>query len=285
MPAKSLIQLDIDPGRIGRNFPVDVPLVGDAQTILTELVYHVHRLIRDGVTPASVWEKEEPLVRGHQRYIEPGLRISEQFPVTPQRWRCDLEEVLPNDTIIFSDIGGHMLFNVHNLCIKDDQRFIINLGFGSMGHGTVAPIGAALAVPDRPIVAIIGDACFMMNGMEIITAAEENIPVIWIVENNQMHGITWHGSRLVGKGLGLSSVKNKRPLPIAKMAEAMGLRSYMVDRAGQIQDVMRAALAYPGPTLIEVLVDPYIPPPLGDRARSIAGFISSRPSPNAEDKS
>jgi len=179
---------------------------------------------------------------------------------------------LPDDALIASDIGGHMLFNLHELCIRKNQRFMLNLGFGSMGHGTCAPIGAALAQPGRPVIAIIGDACFTMNGMELLTAAEYQVPVVWIVENNQMHGITWHGSKLVSKGRPMDAVRYKRPLEIASIARAMGLPAWVVDRPGQIQTALAQALRYAGPALIEVRVDGSISPPLGDRAKSVAGF-------------
>ncbi len=266
------MQLDIDPERIGRNYPVDVALVGDAQTVLVELVYHMHRLVREGARPASTWGQEARVARV---FSSPELCGSDQVPVTPQRWRRDLEEVLPDDAIVFSDIGGHMLSNIHHLTIKDGQKFVLNLGFGSMGHGTVAPIGAALAEKRRRVFAIIGDACFTMNGMEIVTAAEYDIPVIWIVENNNMHGITWHGSKLVGSRVPLASVSYKRPLEIAAIARAMGLPAWVVDRPGQVQDTVKQALSHAGPTLIEIRVDASIAPPLGDRAKSIAGFVES----------
>ncbi|HEX4517674.1 MAG TPA: thiamine pyrophosphate-binding protein, partial [Polyangiaceae bacterium] len=269
---KTLIQLDIDVDRIGRSYPVDVPLVGDAQTILVELVYHIHRLIREGRTPASVWPNEPALVRGHDRYDHPKLRTSDASPLTPQRWRVDLEEAMPDNAMIFSDIGGHMLFNIHELCIKERQKFVINLGFGSMGHGTCAPIGAALASPNRPVISIIGDGCFTMNGMELITAAEYRIPVIWIVENNQMHGITWHGSKLVSGGKPMEAIRYKRPLEIASIARAMGLPAWVVDRPNQMQEVLADALRMKMPALIEVRVDGGISPPLGDRAKTVAGF-------------
>lgn len=269
---KSLIQLDIDADRIGRSYPVDVALVGDAQTILVELVYHIHRAIREGATPASVWSSEPPLVRGHARYEHPELRTSDAVPLTPQRWRADLEAALPDDAIVFSDIGGHMLFNIHELCIKKGQKFVINLGFGSMGHGTCAPIGAALAAPTRPVVSIIGDGCFTMNGMELLTAAEYRVPVVWIVENNQMHGITWHGSKLVSGGKPMDAIRYKRPLEIAAIARAMGLPAWVVDRPDQMQDALREALRMGAPALIEVRVDGSISPPLGDRAKTVAGF-------------
>ncbi len=269
---KTLIQLDIDSDRVGRSYPVDIPLVGDAQTILVELVYHIHRRIRDGAVPASEWPKAKPPVRGHARYDQPDLRKSDAVPLTPQRWRVDLQQALPDDAILFSDIGGHMLFNIHNLCIREGQRFVLNLGFGSMGHGTCAPIGAALAHPGRPVVSIIGDACFTMNGMELLTAAEYRVPVVWIVENNQMHGITWHGSQKVGNGKPMNAVKYQRPLEVASIARAMGLPAWVVDSPDQIQDALKEALRMHAPALIEVRVDGRICPPLGDRARSVAGF-------------
>lgn len=272
-PKEALLQVDIDADRIGRNYPVDIPLVGEAQTILVELLYHAHRLIREGAVIRAGWEGERPPLRGHQRYLDPELRVSDAFPLTPQRWRCDLEEVLPDDAVIFSDIGGHMLFNIHHLCIRTGQKFFINLGFGSMGHGVVACVGAAMAEPGRPVFAIVGDGGFAMNGMEIHTALEHGVPVVWIVENNHMHGITWHGSQKVGNRQPLGSVRFKKPLEVAAVARAMGLPAWVVDRPGQIQGAVREALGQREPAVIEVRVDDAIPPPLGDRAKSIAGFI------------
>jgi acetolactate synthase-1/2/3 large subunit len=142
-----------------------------------------------------------------------------------------------------------------------------------MGHGTVAPIGAALAAPGRPIVAIVGDACFTMNGMELLAAVECGLPhLVWIVENNNMHGISYFVGKALGSGP-LSSLRYKRPLDIAAIARAMGLATWIVERPGQMQSAFAEALKTPGPALIEVRVEPSIPPPLGDRVKSIAGFV------------
>ncbi len=270
--SRRFIQLDIDVDRIGRNYPVDLALVGDAQTILVELVYHLHRKIRDGRLPQSQWRGAHPIEHGNSRYLAADERLSDAVPLTPARWRRDLEQALPEDAVIFSDIGGHMLNNIHHLCIRNRQRFIINLGFGSMGHGTVAPIGAALADPRHPVIAIIGDGCFTMNGMDLITAVEYELPVVWIVENNNMHGITHHASQKLS-GTPLRAASYRRPLDIAAMARAMGLRTEVVDRPGRIQRALRDALAAREPALIEVRVDPTVPPPVTDRATSHAGFI------------
>lgn len=273
-PSTCLIQLDVDPDKVGRNYPVDIPLVGDARAILTEIVYHSHRFIREGNESRSNWSSELSLPSWHERCLAPELIYSDSVPVTPQRWRADLQEVLPSDAMVFSDIGGHMLFNIHHLCIQEGQRFVLNLGFGSMGHGTASPIGAALADPRRPVISIVGDGCLTMNGMELITAAEYDIPVVWIVEHNNMHGITWHGSRQVGRKIPMDSVRYRKKLDIAGIASAMGLASFIVDGPGQMQRILPEALKVPGPSLIEVRVDPEVPPPLGDRAKSVsAGFV------------
>jgi acetolactate synthase-1/2/3 large subunit len=272
-PRGALIQLDIDADRIGRNYPVDVALVGDAQAILVELVYHIHRRIREGVFPKSRWAERPAPTRGHARYDDAAVRTSEGVPVAPPRWRVDLQEVLPDDAVVFTDIGGHMLFNLHHLTIGRKQRFVINMGFGSMGHGTVAPIGAALASPGRPVFALVGDGCFTMNGLELLTAVEHHVPVVWIVENNNMHGITWHCSKLLSQGRGLKTAIARRPLEIAAMARAMGLYARIVERPGQMQEAVRDVLRFGGPSLIEVRVDGNVMPPLGERAKSLAGFI------------
>ena len=269
-PSAALIQVDIDEDVIGRNYPVDIPIVGDAQTVLVELGFHIERLLGAEVPPASEWGEPAP-ARGCDRVDAPELCSSDAVPLTPQRWRRDLEAALPDNTLIFSDIGGHMLFNIHYLTVRANQRFCLNLGFGSMGHGTSAPIGAKLASPGRPVVAIIGDACFTMAGMEMLTAVEYDVPVIWIVENNQMHGITWHGSTAVS-GHPMRSIKYKKPLDVAGMARAMGLAVFVVDQPSQLTGTLAEALATGRPCLIEIKVDGSISPPLGDRAKTIAGF-------------
>lgn len=274
MPSKCLIQLDIDVDRIGRNYPVDVPLVGDARAILTELFFHVRRLLGERKRTSSRWHEAPPTLRGEARCESPELRHRDdaQVMLSPQRWRAELEEVLPEDVLLFSDVGGHMLFNVHEFELKEEQSFILNMSFGSMGHGTVAPIGAALSPVDRPVVAIIGDACFTMNGMELLTAVEYDVPVIWIVENNQRHGIIWHGSQLVGDKKPMESIVYDKYVDVRAMAAAMGVQTFQVTAPGQMQEAFAAARALKKPCLIDVIVDPTIPPPMAARAATVGGF-------------
>lgn len=271
MPRRQLIHLDIDIDRISRTYPADIALAGHAKTVLHELYFHVKRA-RNGHPVNSQWGREEAELSRRDAFRHPELRESRATPVTPQRWRQDLNEVLPHNALVFSDIGGHMLFNIHNLQMKAGQDFILNLNFGSMGHGTCAPIGAKVGAPDRPVFAIIGDGCFTMNGMELIVASDYDIPVIWIIENNQMHGITHHGSKMVGDGKPMECIINRKPLDVPGLAGAMGLETFVVTEPGQMQEAVSDALARNRPAVIDVRVDASYPPPLADRAKTIGGF-------------
>lgn len=266
-PQRTLIQCDIDPDRLGRNYPVDIPLLGDGALYLEAIQEQLKATRLGSAHRTTAWTSRSLTFDDDE-----GQRDANQRPLLPQRWRKDLQEVLPDNAMIFSDIGGHMLFNIHHLMIKRGQKFVLNLGFGSMGHGTVAPIGAALACPDRAVIAIIGDACFTMNGTEFLTAVEYDIPVIWILENNQMHGITWHGSKVVSEGVPLECIRYRKPLDIMGIANGMGVQTWQVSEPGAIQQSFLEALATKKPALIEVKVDESIPPPLADRAKTIAGF-------------
>lgn len=258
-----LIQCDVDPTRIGRSYPVDMPLVGDARVVMRSLIERCYR----NVTAIRMTAQLED-----GWYNEPELRSRTAFPLAPQAWRKVASEVMPDDAFVFSDVGGHMLHNIHDLSIVRRQRFFLNLGFGSMGHGTCAPIGAKLACPDRPVVAIIGDGCFAMNGMELITALEHDVAVTWIVENDGRHGVTWHCSRALG-GEPLRSASSKWPINACALAAGMGLEVRSVHGANMFRQAFQEALASNRPNLIEVIVDPSVPPPMGSRANTLAGFI------------
>lgn len=274
LPRSTLIQLDIDADRIARNYPVGLSLIGDAHAILVEILYHVHRKIREGHRSASQWSRSAPVDHSERRYDRPDDRIPiANTRIHPAVWRAIIDPLIPYNAVVFSDIGGHMLFNIHHLTTRRDQRFIINLGFGSMGHGTVAPIGAALSGNKSPIIAIVGDGCFQMNGLELLTAVEAGVQVIWIIENNQMHGISWHGSMELSGGKPLASTRYSTPVDNAGIARAMGVRVEVVERTDQIDPVFRRVLKHEGPSLIDMRVDPDISPPLDQRNRSLAGFI------------
>ncbi len=253
---RALIQLDIDPELIGRNYPVSLSIVADAGPALDQLAKRLH-IARE----VSGVQMKLPAERAIAARSDP-MSTSRATPVTPQRWRRDLEAVLEKDALIFSDIGAHTLFNIHCLQLRHSQQFFVNLGFGSMGHGMVAPIGAALANPRHPVVAIVGDASFTMSGMELLAALEYDINVVWIVENNQMHGMTHFASANISpSGLPLRSAAHTKAISIYSIATGMGVPAWRVREPGAVASAYAEARRTRGPCVIEVEVDPTIQPP------------------------
>lgn len=269
---RKLIQVDIDPERIGRSYPVDIPIAGDSGAVTLELIHHVRRALESGAPLSSQWSASDFPSWGEEYFMSQANRRSVQTPITPERWRVELQECLPANAILFSDIGGHMLFNFHHFRIGPDQRFVINVDFGSMGHGTAGPVGAALAQPGRPIISIIGDSCFSMAGMEILTAKEYDLPATWIIENNGRQGIIWHASKMLSAGRTLNCVLNRTKVDYGSIVKGFGVPHWLVDKPGQISKALAGALGQRGPAVIEVVVDPEVAPPVGERVDSIAGF-------------
>lgn len=140
-----------------------------------------------------------------------------------------------------------------------------------MGSGLSAAIGSKLAEPDRPVVALTGDGCFFMHGMEILTAKEYNLPVLFVVMNNARLGMVYQGHTLQYKRSHPSF--EQEPVNIAAIAEAMNIPNFRVDDLDDLsQNMMDALTGLNGPAILEVaLVDNNIPP-MGDRVKFLSSF-------------
>ena len=165
-----------------------------------------------------------------------------------------------------------MLTNLHYLCIRAGQRFVLNLASGRWATGRCAHRRGARRAK-RPVFAIVGDGCFAMNGMDLLTAVECDA-VVSIVENNNMHGITHHASKQLSRnGQPLRAATYRRPLDVAGHREGDGSRHLGGRRPGQMQAAVREALACGAPAPHRGADRRQRSPPIGDRANSLAGFI------------
>ncbi len=150
-----------------------------------------------------------------------------------------------------------------------------------MGHAVAAAIGGKLAAPDRPVIALVGDAAFAMNGTEVHTAVENDIPVIWVVMNNGGHGMVCHGETLQFQGK-FSTGKFRYPLHIAALAQAMGAQGLLVEKPGEFGTALAKAIKSRRPTVIDVIIDPTDMPPLGLRIETLDQFFDPK-KPDADD--
>lgn len=253
LPSEALIQIDIDHLEIGKNYPVDVGIAADARETLLQLLSYIRSL---GKTSASQFDGS--IVGGQIQDIQPthgdGTRMH------PAELMAVTQHVLPEDAILFVDNGSCINWGVHCFQVNRPGSFQIGLGMASMGHAVAAAIGGKLAAPDRPVVALVGDGAFAMNGMEIHTAAEYNIPVVWIVLNNAGHGLVHLGERYqFGRKFDISSFR--KPVDFCLLAESLGVRSFRAETPASFEEALREALAADAPCLIDAWVDIDVLPP------------------------
>ncbi|MBI4377301.1 MAG: thiamine pyrophosphate-binding protein [Elusimicrobia bacterium] len=277
MPKNALIQIDSDPCQVGKNYPAHVPVVGDANGALTELVFQVERELR-WLDPGNLRIRSEDWVREfkakHDRVVEPSALTDESIPLKPQRVMHELREALPDDAIVFVDIGNCMAWAIHYFPVYQPGTFHINLGLASMGHAVAAAIGGQLAAPERTVVSLVGDAAFAMNGMEVHTAVEYNLPVIWVVLNNGGHGMVHHGEQALFGGK-VRTAHFRRPIDVAGIAKMMGAESFNARGPGEVMALMKAAASSRKPTVIDARVDMEAAPPVGSRVETIGRFFGN----------
>lgn len=271
-PTKALIHANIDATEIGKNYKVDVPLVGDALTVVNELSFRVLRYLSEA----------EPVIRGREPEIarlrreiglfnEPEKMNSEAMPLKPQRLMRDLQEVLPEDALFFTDTGNCLLWAGHYLTLRRPGSFFAEYGLLSMGYGMAAPIGGKLAAPDRPVVAVAGDGAFLMNGMEVATAVNYDVPVVWIILNNARLGLIHVLQKnILGED---EQITPFRRVDCAKVAEGLGAAAFRIERPGELTKVLPEALALGRPAVIDCLVDDREVPPIATLVEGLKSFV------------
>ena len=252
--------MNIDPTEIGKNYKVDIPLVGDARTIVNEISFRILRFIQDKDPQIEGTKRVAAICKEVGMYVSPEKVDSNSIPVKPQRMAKELERALPENSILFVDTGNPMCWSIHYMKFKKPNQFICPFGLLTMGYATSAAVGGKLAAPDRPVVAIAGDGCFLMNGMEVATAVSYDIPVVWIVQNNAKLGLV-HELQKAPLG-GKTVATTFKRVDIAKIAEGLGAKGYKIDRPGELEDLLPKVIADNKPTVIDCTIDPDEVPPL-----------------------
>ncbi|MEW6666270.1 MAG: thiamine pyrophosphate-binding protein [Thermodesulfobacteriota bacterium] len=271
-PTDALIQVNIDPEEIGKNYRVDLPLVGDAMTVIDEIAFRVLRFIDELGDRKPRREQEVAELRAKVgRYLNPETMTSEQVPIHPARLIKDLEKGLPENAILFSDTGNHTDWAIHYLCVKRPGAFIAPFGMLPMGYATAAAVGGKFAAPDRPVVALVGDGCFMMNGMEVATAVDYNMPVIWVVMNNAKLGMAYDIQKLVGIENPVAS--HFRPVNIARVAEGYDAVGIRITKPGELAELLPKAVASGRPTVFDCVIARDAIPPLAPYLEGQKAFM------------
>jgi acetolactate synthase I/II/III large subunit len=258
IPPTKLIHVDIDPEEIARNYPVALGLMADVRTFLRQALAEL--ATRKDVTAAAAARKKWlAAIAGYRKewetFIAPGF-ADDATPIHPQRAAHEIDKALPDDAIMVSDIGVHHNWLLQFCTPRRPDSFIGCMGFGPMGFGVAGVLGAAFAAPERPCVSVCGDGAFFMHASVLGTAVEYNLPVVWVVWNNFAYASIRGLQRgyLGGRELATDFRHPETGAPynpdFAAMARSAGIDGVNVDRAGDLSDALRTAIAARRPALI-----------------------------------
>jgi len=254
------VEIDIKASMIGIRYPVDVFLIGDAKQTLTELNGRLKRK-----EERSWREKIEENVREWWRIVE-DRAMQDAYPMNPQRVVHELSQRLPDDAIVTADSGSSTNWWARQLKLRRGNMASLSGTLATMGPGVPYAIAAKFAYPRRPVIAFVGDGAFQMNGMnELLTVKRyhERWPdqrlVICVFNNQDLNQVTWEQRVLSGdpKYPGTQWLPD---FPYARYAELAGFKGIYCEKGDEVGDAWAEALAADRPVLLEVKVDPEVPP-------------------------
>ena len=187
MNKTEFLQIDIDPTEIGRNYPVSIGAIADLKQALAQILEEAKALVPEGIKRPGL---REMIKENRDAFKKSNIEISTdgRFPMTPQRILRDVKAVIPEDTIIFTDVGWNKNGVAQQFDITIPGTIHHSSGLATMGFGGSALIGGKLAAPDKLVLTLVGDGGFGVNPGALATAVEQNIPVIWVVMNNAAFG-------------------------------------------------------------------------------------------------
>jgi acetolactate synthase I/II/III large subunit len=265
-PQTKLIHVDIDPAELGRNYPPDLGILADARTFLRQLLAEVEPRARPRDAMQAWHEDIRKWQESWDAFVKPNFEVHAS-PIRPERIVADCQQVLPDAAILACDVGVNHNWYMQFWKARHPQTMLNSWGFSGMGFGAAGVLGAKLAAPERPCVAITGDGCFAMVPHVLCTAVEYDIPVVWVIWNN----FGWVSIRDIQLGMfqrrELGTMfhhgANKTPYnpDFAAWARASGVEALTVKRSQDFKDALEHAIKSNRPFLLDVHVDADIRPP------------------------
>lgn len=249
------IQIDMEPAEIGRNYPVEIGAVADPKQALKAILEAAKELKPEGIN-RPILRKEIADYRAAFKESNKAISEDSRYPMTPQRILKDVREVFPEDGLIFTDVGWNKNGVGQQFDITQPDTIFHPGGLATMGFGSAAILGAKLAAPDKKVITLIGDGGFGTNPSVLATAVEQNIPVVWIIMNNNAFGTI---SGLTGAafnhtfGTVFHTPDGKAYNPDwAAVAKAYGVKSKKITSAEEFKGTLKEALESNVPYLIDV---------------------------------
>ena len=245
----TLIHIDIDPAEIGKNMTPQIPVVGDIKDVLNQL----NPLVKD-YKVSDEWIKELDAVNPDRQTV---VIPEDSGYVNPKYFIKVLSDKTNSDVYVTTEVGQNQIWVSNNFNFKNPDSFITSAGFGTMGYGLPAAIGAA-AVTDKNVIAVMGDGSFQMDLPELATMCQWDIPVKMVVFENKRLGMVHEHQYLLYKSNYQAVFLDGSP-DFCKLAEAYGIPSMKIDENSEIEKGIDALLNSEKSFLLVVSVDPNEP--------------------------
>ena len=263
---QKIIQVDSDPTEIGKNYPVEVGIVGDAKTVLQDLLAQVNVLLSKLPPPATKEfeekkkskQKEILALKGELKYYMEQASFSDAVPIKPQRAVREIREFLDKDAIVMADCGNNLAWVEKYYQALMPKGFMADGGHTAMGFSIAASVGAKLGAPNRQVVDVSGNASFTMLSKEVNTASAYNIPVVWCILNDMNLGMIIQGQKF-GYGMWEPEryiMTQSYVMDFVKFAEACHAFGQLVERPTEIKDALKNAFESGRPSIIDIRIDP-----------------------------
>ena len=227
-----IVQIDIDRAEINKNVEVDHHIIGDAKRVL--------QLINERVEPQTheAWKDYVFSFKTETEYDT----CSHENTLTPKQISDTVASICPEDTVVATDVGQHQMWVIQHFHYDYPGQLLTSGGFGTMGFGLGAAIGAKVGNPDKTVIHITGDGCFRMNCHELCTEQFYNLPVITIVYNNGTLGMVRQWQTLTYNGHYSQTTLDRGP-DFVKLAEAYGLGGKRVHTVPELEAALKEALS------------------------------------------
>ncbi|VUD56372.1 Acetolactate synthase isozyme 2 large subunit [Thalassocella blandensis] len=273
-----LVHIDSSIEHFTRSPMANLHVFGNIHTIFSRLTTSVENARKWGRkwNTVSGANTQENIQANFASIINEDKCLSNASPIKPQRLMHSLSLNLPEETRVFVDAGNGWSWATHYFNRKNDKGYYrIAMGFGSMGWSVGAAIGSAIGNPSSPTLCIVGDGSYLMSAQEISVAAQQNIPVVFLVLNDAAMGMVMHGQRL---GQQESIGWQLNTVDYALMARAVGVDGMIIDSVDKLEALDWTELfSRHQPTLLDVRIDREEIPPMHDRIKGLAVNGSATP--------
>jgi pyruvate dehydrogenase (quinone)/pyruvate oxidase len=245
------VQIDIDATRIGLRYPTDIALVGDAKQTLEALIPHLEK------KDQAFLKKAQERMMDWNKLMNERATIS-STPMKPQVVAYELGKRLKSDAIVASDSGTITTWWARHIPSLRGQLHSCSGNLATMACGFPYAVAAAVAYPQRTVVAFVGDGGFTMLMGELATCVKYNLPVkVFVIKNNELGQIKWEQMVFLGNP---EYVCELQPIDFAAVARGFGAAGYTITNPADCGHIIEEALAVPGPAVIEAVVDANEPP-------------------------